>query len=784
MKKLDISNAMIFSIENDLCKGLVCKAVEILQDEVKKRSGLKWEKTNKFHLDKFPLIIISTKDCIGSFNKINLLESLLDFSKKDNRSADGFLLKVIIPREYPLIVALGNDPRGTLFAVGCLLRNLFCQMAKVLVNSNLSIDTSPVYPVRGHQLGYCDLNNTYDSWNLKQFEQYIRELVFFGTNAVEIILPLPQDEKPNSLMPLPPWEMNIALSEMIDSFGLFLSLAAPVTDGDVSKIEERKRIMSRREKAFKSLKKIDALFVPGGDPGETPPQLLMPFLAELADLLRKYHPNAELWVSHQCFEIENREWFYNYLKRERPDWLTGVVYGPWTRDSLEHTRYEVPSCYKIRLYPDITHTVRCQFPVADWDFAFARTLNREPINPRPVDYWYIFNYCAPFINGFITYSEGVNDDFNKFLWSLLGWNPSLSLYEILKEYSRTFIGGIWEEEVSEGILYLEKNWRGPLSKNKQVRRTLTHWKKLEQKVSANVSKNWRFKQLLFRAYYDAFIQERLKFETALEKRSLNELKKVLHKKSKEHIKVALEILSKSDINEIPCRKFEKKIKLLADDLFNSIGIQLSVEKHKAKNEERGAVLDTMLTPLNNRKWLEHELNPLLREENFSVIENTVKKILFWKKTGKGSFYDDFGNPNQKTHLIKGSWEEDPGFVFNPQIDHSKRPDFEPLSWNYQAQALYDSPLKVRYENLISNLDYKLKVVYVGRFKPCMRLIANSKYEVHGPVSASEPPTVLEFKIPKQFIENGVLELAWYRADTKTRGPQVAEAWLIPEKIKM
>ena len=35
--------------------------------------------------------------------------------------------------------------------------------------------------------GYRDKTNTYDGWDLPQWDQYIRELAIFGTNAIELI---------------------------------------------------------------------------------------------------------------------------------------------------------------------------------------------------------------------------------------------------------------------------------------------------------------------------------------------------------------------------------------------------------------------------------------------------------------------------------------------------------------------------------------------------------------------------------------------------------------------
>ena len=84
-------------------------------------------------------------------------------------------------------------------------------------------------------------------------------------------------------------------------------------------------------------------------------------------------------------------------------------------------REMVPDRYPIRNYPDITHTLSSQFPVPDWDVAFATTIGREPVNPRPVDEEHCFRISQPGTTGMLTYSEGCNDDVNKFVWSSLSW---------------------------------------------------------------------------------------------------------------------------------------------------------------------------------------------------------------------------------------------------------------------------------------------------------------------------------------------------------------------------
>ena len=148
---------------------------------------------------------------------------------------------------------------------------------------------------------------------------------------------------------------------------------------------------------------------------------------------------------------------FSALMWREPAWLTGVVYGPQVRISLPQLRAGIPARYPIRDYPDITHSRHCQYPVPDWDVAFAMTEGREPINPRPQAITTIYRLLHTNTAGFITYSEGCNDDVNKMIWSALGWDRDADVGEILRDYARYFVGAAHADSFAEGLLMLEKN---------------------------------------------------------------------------------------------------------------------------------------------------------------------------------------------------------------------------------------------------------------------------------------------------------------------------------------
>src|SRR5262249_55458652 len=151
----------------------------------------------------------------------------------------------------------------------------------------------------------------------------------------------------------------------------------------------------------------------------TQPRHLFALLEKQTASLRKYHPKAQMWMSPQSFDQKWMDEFFELVKKE-PEWLGGIVYGPQVRIPLAELREKLPRRYPIRNYPDITHSQRCEYPVPNWDLALASTLGREPINPRPQDERYVFQASYRHTAGFITYSEGCNDDVNKTIWSALG----------------------------------------------------------------------------------------------------------------------------------------------------------------------------------------------------------------------------------------------------------------------------------------------------------------------------------------------------------------------------
>jgi len=470
------------------------------------------------------------------------------------------------------------------------------------------------------------------------------------------------------------------------------------------------------------------------------------------------------------------------------------VFGPQVRVSLPRLRELVPAKYPIRHYPDITHSRQCQYPVADWDVAFALTEARECVNPRPEAEAAIFRKTQPSTIGFLSYSEGCNDDVNKFIWSGLGWDPEARVVDILRQYSRYFIGEPFTDDFAQGLMALERNWQGRLLANESVDVTLQKIQALERKASPADLKNWRFQQALFRAYYDAYIRHRLIHETDLEMQATTSLQKAPQVGVSRAISDATQILDRS-LAENPNPDWRIRIYQLAEALFQSIGMQLSVERYQAIAVDRGASLDTMDYPLNNRRWLEEQFARIRKLPPATDGLKAVEEILQWTDPGPGGFYDDLGNSACQPHLQRGlGFSEDPGCFESTRADFEEdlvvdEPDEDPgvarrVSWMDHAEALYDAPLQMAYTGLDPKARYKVRVLYAGDSpKRKIRLVANDTLEVHPYLAKPMPFKPLEFAIPPAATQQGKLTLSWFAEPGlggNGRSCQVSEVWLMKD----
>lgn len=741
------------------------KAVQMLVEEVEKRSHVRWPVLTTWPAGK-PAIGVATAAAIAS------LGTPLAREMGAGGGPEGFRLRAW-EAERTILVA-GHDRRGVLFGIGRLLRELRMERGTVELPEALDLATAPKYPIRGHQMGNRPLNNAVDAWTAEQWEQGIRDLAVFGANAIEFIPPGATEEATSPHDRLPPLEMMARVSQLLDDYGLDVWLWHPANEKDYTDPATLQRARAGWGAVFRRLPRLDAVFVPGGDPGHTHPKILLPFLAGQAEILRQFHPRAGLWLSPQGFDDSWMGDLYAALRAE-PAWLAGLVYGPGVRVSVEELRRQTPARYPIRLYPDITHTVRAQYPVPGWDPIFSMTEGREPINPRPLAQARILRETIAPSAGFITYSDGVNDDVNKAVWSALGWDPDTPVDAILRDYGRYFLGERYGDDFRQATLALERNWDGPLALNGGITATLGQWQALERTASPPVRANWRFQMGLFRAYLDAYIQRRYLRETAAVERARAWLARAPAVGSRVAVGEAAAALDEVAIRP-PAADWRARLEELGAALYQSIGLQLS-QRYGGFRRDRATSLDTMDDPITMRPWWLRRLREIGELAEEAQRLGQIEELLGWDDPGPGGFYDDLGNPLRQPRLLR-SGEEFP-------TSSSAFPD-GPITWSWYGTSGIGRPLRLRYAGLDPEARYRVRVVYAGENvsqDQGIRLMAD-EWTVHPYIKKPLPVRPVEFDVPWEATRDGEMVLSFDREvapSGRIRGAQVAEVWLLRKK---
>ncbi len=780
---LDLTNSRIICFEeNNL---LVSKSISILQEEIEKRSNILFPLIKKWPNTSETIIVIGLENSLTKFPQ----EYRTVISTMSSIGEEGY--KIVILKESKTVLVVGHDSRGVLYGVGKLLRKMEIRQGEVLILNDLKIASTPEYSIRGHQLGYRPKTNSYDAWTVDQFDKYIRDLAIFGANSIEIMPPRTDDDSTSVHMKLPAIEMIREQSKICDTYGMdvwmwYPNLGKNYTDPDLQKKE-----MDERHIVFSSIPRLDALFVPGGDPGDLEPDELFGWLKKEADILHEYHPKAKIWVSPQVFR-PTQKWFdkfYDHVNKEYW-WFGGVVFGPWIKTPIQEIRKLVNPNIPIRRYPDITHSLSCQYPIPNWDLAYAITLGRECINPRPTDQKMIHNAFDQYAQGSISYSEGTNDDINKIIWSDQDWDSKISVIETLRDYVRYFIGPDYTEIIAQGIMALERNIQGPLLVNEGVAITLQQWQDIEKNVPKEVLSNFRFQMGLIRAYYDAYVSNRLVYEKDLEQKARVILLSAKSNGSLNAINEARKMLSKSWETPVSPELRERCYEL-ADSLFKNIGAQLTVEKHHAMNG-RGNFLDNIDIPLNEAMWLLDQFTAIEKLPNEIERLQEINKVLQRNNPGPGGFYDNFGSPSSWTKVKSNvQRENDPGNLLSPRVSFGvglrgkewvhqvTAKGFEgkssSLSWMHQVTTLYDQPLEIVYDKLDPNSSYSIRVAYTGRFRSKMKMVADDIL-VHDFIQTGFQP-IYEFMVPNEAVADGAVNFKWTCGEGE-RGSQISEIWLI------
>ena len=650
------------------------------------------------------------------------------------------------------------------------------------------------WSIRGHQIASSHHPSMFRTW--PELKQFVTDLSIFGTNQIELAH-VPLDPATGKL----PVEDLLRLSELVhqvDGLNFSIWWSTEAIKGNLGALPG----------LFEKSPQLDSLFFPGGDGGT----LEWPVIAKAATLLRqaKGHQDAGVWVSAQEVNASTLDSLVRLLRSPTNTSIRdavlgphgGVVFGPHNAVPLTrfvelfqagtalHTRSH--PTINVRQYPDICHAVDAGFAIPGWDAAWAMAYRRQVVNPLPRFFSHVIaersNGSTP-TRGVGAYSEGLNDDLNKVVWSALGEDASLTVEQAVQEYARYFFGPEAENDMTLALFGLEQNWAGPVHlAEAQVESTLMH---LESAAATVNEGNWRMIMYLRRGLMDRYVQSAAAYDWSTKELVIKLLKRVETKENggktcMEIVQEAVRILSQNQSD--PRRLlWRQRIDQLTAQLNDTVGAEVLQTQDIFLN----------LKSIDAPQRLETNfLLATLKNITTDCVLNIHTKILNWSDPGPGGFYDNIGSivSADHPHLMQASshpeYENnggDPSCYFHAlqggiDVFANVRP-----SWLRYSMSFYDAPLTLKYDGLSPGTQYMLRIVYWFCFYDCeydtVRMVANhGAYLVHDYRSAPNPMQALDFVLPKHQTSAGSLHLACTRysglgGNGKTC--QVSEVWLVP-----
>ncbi|MBN4048496.1 hypothetical protein JYU17_00830, partial [Flavobacteriaceae bacterium AH-315-O20] len=256
------------------------------------------------------------------------------------------------------------------------------------------------------------------------------------------------------------------------------------------------------------------------------------------------------------------------------------------------------------------------------------------------------------------------------------------------------------------------------------------------------------------------------YEKNLEKEAYGILAKAEELGADKAMVDALNHTQKAD-REFVSQELKKRVFELGEDLFQSIGAQTSVKKYQARSAERGAVLDFIDYPLNNRWWLEDEFKKI---HEFKSEQEKLDKLEFirnYEFPSEGSFYDNISSVDAK-HVTSET---------DDAIDYLW--ENNGLSRKRLSTQLFQFTPELAYDKLDPNTDYLIRVSGYGeallrangeRLKP-------TKYE-------KGFEQFKEFPLPKELIKDGKLIITFDTPDEEhlnwRKQSRVTDVWVLKQ----
>ena len=475
---------------------------------------------------------------------------------KEKLNPEGFALKTIQDGNDRVLLAVGADDRGVLYAAGEIVRRLHYEEEHVELAA-VDISTSPGFRFRGfsaNQGGTMMTATKARPWTEDERYGVMLDYALAGGNCFyteEKPGPTYQFVKSFSLMTTTGARPNQLFGDHPKEWSAGGREAWEGTQWVCPSVPEaRAALLAQWEKDFAQRADHDVMRFYAGDPGGCTDSRCRPWgktfihlCEEMAAIWLKYHSNSIVLIANQGLDNAGEKAIFDYYKETPRAWSYGIAYGPGSNPMSRYFRrelrndlfvypgkgqvdrylaemlHELPMDQHIMHYSDITHWIRSQYQIDNPEPNIVKAYNRRMFHARPRAMYSIFQAIMPFSEGDIIYSEGNHDEFHQYMWARLLWDPNRDLEDVMREYSALHFGEAAAEPMIQALFQLEQNLVAPLDSNPGIARYYALVKEAGDKMPPwRMKRDYRWRLHMQKAALDQYLQYKLRNELDKEQR--------------------------------------------------------------------------------------------------------------------------------------------------------------------------------------------------------------------------------------------------------------------------
>lgn len=745
-----------------------------------------------------------------------------------NPGPEGYLAQ-LVPDES-LLIAAAVDERGSLYAVGEILRRAGITPRGVRFDGPFRARTAPAFEVRGTQYGQSGVSKNLAhvrDWTDEETERVILDYALAGANTFEA------DPGP--------------MFDFLKSYGLMVQTNFGANTGDgppewqaeesigrlgylcPSVPEARAALLAKCEQFSRTAPHYDFIKFHGGDGGGCECDKCDPYgltfirlVEDMAAIVHKYHPQTRIWFTNQKFDDADDQAIFAYLQEKPRKWLWAWGYGPgsdamsWQPGHRQTHRmdlfrypgfgpfarynqeilHQLPPQQTLMYYNEITHWRYSQhgyvqmYPRADrngdqppwWnhfiyerrpDQALTMVYDRLTWYAWPRFYHWVFGEIVRYGAGDTTHSSGHHDHFNQWMWQRLLWAPHTSVEDVVDEYCRTWFGPEAAPYMAEALFlleeYLEEDPDTPITEKTAIDRYYDLVKEAGQHIEPEVmATDWVWRMYMQKGALDKYVKLDVTQQVALQAR------------------IEAFVAERLDTGDLDAAA--------ALPWFDALQPTPQMIALREEARELGEASDANFGVRNEGYfnlehdyiglgWLKRQIQRACEMTDTAPKRELLRMIVAYDDPGDGGFYDNCGTFNPCPNVVNG-YPYDHGQPYvAPMLDEGNRPSQRSMHFTQdEAQGV-----TFRYRGLDAEARYRIRFTlvrpwYQDRYAQRMNQKTVTIYagdlvlarDLELPLQMSD---FFTFDVPPEAIDNGELTVRFEKAADVAAGDRVSvEQW--------